>query len=397
MTPEDRKDLEEDTALFHDAGDKEGHLLLPIDLNINFIKMIHVDNLQWINFEIIPDKMKLMNTGGTALLSAKWETQRPYLSWGPLEGNYVFSQVHFHWGSNEQEGSEHTINGEGFPMEIHTVFYKARYISQQAALKKADGILQVVYMVQLDGKSSAGIQWVASHLPTVAQPATSTSLPPTPLSALLLPFSQDFLAYWGSLATKRCQHKTLTIISRHVLTVCVQDLNMFRTLLNSKYEPMDMNFQRPTSPVRRTLFLINPTSSDHATKTVLHTDFLPAPAEHVFHQNITVNYTQIPELNHFQAQKIFSIGDGADGMKKEPRKLLSSTNIISDIIPRTLVKDVCMHEASYVETINTPLKSKELKKTKNYLTSRLPVLVSGKVQRANLVSSLKPLFSDNKS
>lgn len=48
----------------------------------------------------------------TVILSGKWKSQRPYLTGGPLEGNYVFSQVHFHWGPNDSKGSEHTVSGE---------------------------------------------------------------------------------------------------------------------------------------------------------------------------------------------------------------------------------------------------------------------------------------------
>ena len=31
---------------------------------------------------------------------------------GPLNDEYQFAQLHFHWGSNNEQGSEHTIDGE---------------------------------------------------------------------------------------------------------------------------------------------------------------------------------------------------------------------------------------------------------------------------------------------
>lgn len=34
----------------------------------------------------------------------------PRVSGGPLDGNYVFSQMHFHWGDNDTLGSEDKIN-----------------------------------------------------------------------------------------------------------------------------------------------------------------------------------------------------------------------------------------------------------------------------------------------
>jgi len=41
-------------------------------------------------------------------LSGSWELV-PYISGGPLEGEYAFSQLHFHWGTSDNIGSEHTV------------------------------------------------------------------------------------------------------------------------------------------------------------------------------------------------------------------------------------------------------------------------------------------------
>ena len=40
---------------------------------------------------------------------------------GPLAFSYQLLQLHFHWGRRNGRGSEHTINGEKFPMEMHLV------------------------------------------------------------------------------------------------------------------------------------------------------------------------------------------------------------------------------------------------------------------------------------
>ena len=41
---------------------------------------------------------------------------------GLLNGNeYFFCQLHFHWGSHSDQGSEHTIDGKEYPMEMHLV------------------------------------------------------------------------------------------------------------------------------------------------------------------------------------------------------------------------------------------------------------------------------------
>jgi len=77
-------------------------------------------------------------------------SQETTVSGGPLRGDYVFAQLHFHWGANDSMGSEDMINGQSFPMELHMVFYKRDYGSMDAALGYKDGltVLAVFYNVR---------------------------------------------------------------------------------------------------------------------------------------------------------------------------------------------------------------------------------------------------------
>jgi len=83
------------------------------------------------------------------IASGKWGQERPYITNGVLSGKYVFSQMHFHWGINDMEGSEHTIDGRQFPGELHVVLFKSCYLTQESALKERDGIVILVYMLDV--------------------------------------------------------------------------------------------------------------------------------------------------------------------------------------------------------------------------------------------------------
>ena len=48
---------------------------------------------------------------------------------------YCFDSLHFHWGKTNDKGSEHTINGEGYPLEVHLVHYSCDYQVAGDALK----------------------------------------------------------------------------------------------------------------------------------------------------------------------------------------------------------------------------------------------------------------------
>ncbi|XP_055370589.1 carbonic anhydrase IV c isoform X3 [Betta splendens] len=62
------------------------------------------------------------------------------LTGGGLTGHYRAAQFHFHWGGDRRPGSEHTIDGERFPMELHIVHIKAPYSSLAEAEHDMAGI-----------------------------------------------------------------------------------------------------------------------------------------------------------------------------------------------------------------------------------------------------------------
>ena len=59
---------------------------------------------------------------------------------------YEVVQFHFHWGSSNVKGSEHTINGQSFPLEMHVVHKNVKYRTLAEALKKKDGLLVLGFL-----------------------------------------------------------------------------------------------------------------------------------------------------------------------------------------------------------------------------------------------------------
>ena len=47
-----------------------------------------------------------------------------------MPGRYQFAGLHFHWGSESDEtvmGSEHTVEGQAYPLELHLVHFNSEY------------------------------------------------------------------------------------------------------------------------------------------------------------------------------------------------------------------------------------------------------------------------------
>merc|ERR1712173_359221 len=71
---------------------------------------------------------------------------------GILRSKYEFSQVHLHWGEDDLQGSEHTIDGKNFPMEIHFVHWNlAEGKTMREAVKENEGTSLEVLAVLLKG------------------------------------------------------------------------------------------------------------------------------------------------------------------------------------------------------------------------------------------------------
>ena len=83
------------------------------------------------------------------MIHASNNSEAAYMSGGPLNGTYVFEQLHFHWGENDREGSEDLINNHSYAMELHAVFYKDEYASMNVAVNHPDGLAVLAFFFEV--------------------------------------------------------------------------------------------------------------------------------------------------------------------------------------------------------------------------------------------------------
>lgn len=75
----------------------------------------------------------------------------PTVSGGPLNGEYSFAQLHFHWGGNDTVGSERKFDKKSFPLELHMVFYKKEYKDVDSSLNYEDGLTVLACIFEVIG------------------------------------------------------------------------------------------------------------------------------------------------------------------------------------------------------------------------------------------------------
>ncbi|XP_069477398.1 carbonic anhydrase 2-like isoform X4 [Ambystoma mexicanum] len=105
----------------------------------------------------------LHNNGRTFNLEFDDYRDKSVLSGGPLPGIYRLKQMHIHWGSSDDHGSEHTVDGVPFAAELHLCHWNSKYGSFSEAAKHRDGLGVIALFLKV-GDDNPGLQKVIDAL-----------------------------------------------------------------------------------------------------------------------------------------------------------------------------------------------------------------------------------------
>ncbi|XP_070536616.1 carbonic anhydrase-related protein-like isoform X2 [Ptychodera flava] len=145
---------------------------------------------------------------------------------------FQLAECQFHWGREDERGSEHTVNFKAFPMELHLIHWNSsRYSSLEEAMGKPDGIAVVALFIQV-GREHEGLRIFTEHLEAVQYKGRSVTVttPFNPNCLLPDPVLRDFWAYTGSLTTPPCCENVTWILFRYPLTISHSQMEEFRRM-----------------------------------------------------------------------------------------------------------------------------------------------------------------------
>lgn len=95
----------------------------------------------------------LTNNGHAPTLKISKQLGTATLTGGPLgKSVYKLEQLHFHFGCENNKGSEHTVDGQGYSGEIHFVTYNTKYASFSQAVDKPDGLSVIGVFMKVPNK-----------------------------------------------------------------------------------------------------------------------------------------------------------------------------------------------------------------------------------------------------
>ncbi|XP_055312343.1 carbonic anhydrase 1-like [Sitodiplosis mosellana] len=241
-----------------------GKFQSPIDIDSLTVKHAKLPPLKLNDSNVPPDQTVIKNNGHTVMVSIEAD-QRPTITGGPLGGTYEFAQLHFHWGENDTMGSEDSIDGHSFPMELHMVFYKKQYRNIRSAMENSDGLAVLAFFFNLDDKDNPNYIEITELLSNVSEPETSA--PFTRLNSiqdLILSDLDEYYTYHGSLTTPPCSEVVTWIDFKQSIPLSHAQIELFRTIQDNEGHHLTHNF-RPIQPLggRDVYFVTSFTGGDN--------------------------------------------------------------------------------------------------------------------------------------
>lgn len=172
------------------------------------------------------------------------------ISGGGLPDTYKAVQFHLHWGTNGGAGSEHTIDGEQYPMELHIVHMKRHYNDLTTALSDSKGVAVLGFFYEPSNSANRKYDPIISALQNIKNTNANTSLSSISLTQLI-PAEQNLTSYYryeGSLTTPGCTEAVIWTLFEHPIPLSMDQLKAFSELKFHDGKPMVGTF-RPVQPL----------------------------------------------------------------------------------------------------------------------------------------------------
>ncbi|XP_070571871.1 carbonic anhydrase 2-like [Ptychodera flava] len=169
---------------------------------------------------------------------------------------YRLQQFHWHWGSTNDKGSEHTVDGKQEAAENHFVLYDMDYESYDAAKTEADAIAVISVLITIGEEDNPAYVPIVDALANITNTGVTISLEELQVQDFLPKDMEYYAHYRGSFTTPSCYETVIWTIMQERVEISQKQIDAFRTLLFSDGKPMVDNF-RPTQPVNdRVVYLV---------------------------------------------------------------------------------------------------------------------------------------------
>ncbi|XP_036050460.1 carbonic anhydrase 4 isoform X2 [Onychomys torridus] len=164
-----------------------------------------------------------------------------FIAGGDLPTQYQAVQLHLHWSQDVDRGSEHSIDGKFFAMEMHIVHEKRTPSTKEQDSKDKNAVL--AFMVEVGDEVNEGFEPLVEALSNISIPNTNTTMKESRLQDMLPKEEKlvHYFRYLGSLTTPNCDETVIwTVFKEPIKLHKEQFLEFSRNLYYDKEQKLNM-------------------------------------------------------------------------------------------------------------------------------------------------------------